>query len=158
VPSYNLAFLPHFRSMSADAFQALADSKPLRREFLLKMGRTGFSPAEMDDAERRLRRAVLRLADEIGDSGGPWLLGAQITLADVAIMPVIVRLADLRLDHSGPTGRRWRAGSRRSRPTPPSARPTTRARCSPRSIRICARSWRADRADPRCARDPATQE
>ena len=110
VPSYNLAFLPHFRSMSAEAFQALADSKPLRREFLLKMGRTGFSAAEMDEAERRLRRAVLRLADEIGESGGPWLLGARITLADVAIMPVIVRLADLRLDHlwgDRPAVARW---------------------------------------------------
>ena len=41
VPSYNLAFLPHFQSMSEEAFQALADSKPLRREFLLKMGRAG---------------------------------------------------------------------------------------------------------------------
>jgi glutathione S-transferase len=74
------------------------------------MGRTGFSPAEMDDAERRLRRAVLRLADEIGDSGGPWLLGAQITLADVAIMPLIMRLADLRLDHpwaDRPAVARW---------------------------------------------------
>jgi glutathione S-transferase len=32
VPSYNLAFLPHFKGMSEEAFRALADAKPLRRE------------------------------------------------------------------------------------------------------------------------------
>ena len=31
VPSYNLAFLPHFQGMSEEAFRALADAKPLRR-------------------------------------------------------------------------------------------------------------------------------
>jgi glutathione S-transferase len=99
VPSYNLAFLPHFQSMSEEAFQALADSKPLRREFLLKMGRTGFSEADMDEALDRLRRSVARMDDAIRSSGGPWLLGETITLADVEIMPVIVRLADIGLDH-----------------------------------------------------------
>ena len=31
----------------------------------------------------------------IAESGGPWLLGRDITLADVAVMPAIVRMADL---------------------------------------------------------------
>lgn len=97
VPSYNLAFLPHFQSMSEEAFRALADAKPLRREFLLKMGRTGFPAAEMNEALDRLRRAVVRMDDELRRSGGPWLLGERITLADIAIMPVIVRLDDIRL-------------------------------------------------------------
>ncbi|MGH6899425.1 MAG: glutathione S-transferase family protein [Geminicoccaceae bacterium] len=99
VPSYNLAFLPHFQSMSEEAFRALADAKPLRREFLLKMGRSGFSEADMSEALERLRRAVVRMDDAIRQSGGPWLLGARLTLADVAIMPVIVRMNDIRLAH-----------------------------------------------------------
>ena len=33
----------------------------------------------------------------IAGSGGPWLLGTAITLADVAVMPAIVRMADLGL-------------------------------------------------------------
>jgi glutathione S-transferase len=97
VPSYNLAFLPHFQSMSEEAFLALADAKPLRREFLLKMGRTGFSETDMNEALERLRRSARRMADVLEDSGGPWLLGARISLADVAIMPVIVRMHDIRL-------------------------------------------------------------
>lgn len=99
VPSYNLAFLPHFQSMSADEFQALADSKPLRREFLMKMGRTGFPQKDMDEALGRLLRGVERMADWLNQSGGPWLMGEHITLADISIMPVIVRMDDINLDH-----------------------------------------------------------
>lgn len=99
VPSYNLAFLPHFQAMSAAEFQALADSKPLRREFLMKMGRTGFPQAEMDEAMGRLQRGVDRMNQWIGDSGGPWLMGADMTLADIAVMPVIVRMADINLEY-----------------------------------------------------------
>jgi glutathione S-transferase len=99
VPSYNLAFLPHFRSMSEEAFQALADSKPLRREFLLKMGRTGFPKQEMDEALGRLRRAVLRMGEWLEAGGGPWLMGSVLTSVDVAVMPVIVRMDDINLSH-----------------------------------------------------------
>jgi glutathione S-transferase len=99
VPSYNLAFLPHFQSMSEEAFRALADAKPLRREFLLKMGRSGFPESDMNEALERLRRAAVRMDEAIRQSGGPWLLGARITLADVAIMPVVVRMNDIRLAH-----------------------------------------------------------
>ena len=98
IPSYNLAFLPHFQTMSEQEFQELADSKPLRREFLLKMGRTGFPKADMDEALGRLQRGVNRLADWLSASGGPWVMGADLTLVDIAIMPVIVRMADINLD------------------------------------------------------------
>ena len=110
VPSYNLAFLPHFQTMSEEAFVALANSKPLRKEFLLSMGRTGFPQKEMDQALDRLSRAVTRMDDWICESGGPWLMGARITLADIAIMPVIVRMDDINL-HSTWAGKpalaRW---------------------------------------------------
>lgn len=97
IPSYNLAFLPHFRAMSEREFQALADSKPLRREFLLKMGRTGFPEAEMDEAMRRLARTIERMDKDIADSGGPFLLGKDPSLADISVMPSIVRMDDIRL-------------------------------------------------------------
>ena len=99
IPSYNLAFLPHFKAMSEEEFQALADSKPLRREFLLKMGRTGFPRKDMDEATGRLRRGIERMAEWIVQSRGPWLMGQSLTLADIAIMPVIVRMDDIALSH-----------------------------------------------------------
>jgi len=36
---------------------------------------------------------------ELEKSGGPWFLGHELTIADIAMMPVIVRLDDLNLDH-----------------------------------------------------------
>ena len=95
VPTFNFAFLPSFQKMSREAFLAMAESKPLRKEFMMKMGQTGFPKAEMDDALNRLRRSYERMQAEITRSGGPWLLGRAITLADIAIMPALVRMDDL---------------------------------------------------------------
>lgn len=96
VPSYNLAFLPRLQKMTKEEFLAFAESKPLRKEFMLAMGQTGFPQKEMDASMDRLRRTVVRMDAEIETSGGPWLLGPEISLADVSVMPVIVRLADLK--------------------------------------------------------------
>src|SRR5258707_7240749 len=98
VPPFNLAFLPRFAAMSEQEFAAFAESKPLRKEFMLAMGRTGFPDAEMKAALDRLGRTLIRMDHEIAKSGGPWLLGAHATLADICVMPAIVRMADLGLD------------------------------------------------------------
>ncbi len=42
VPTFNLAFLPSFQKLGREEFVAFAESKPLRREFMLAMGQTGF--------------------------------------------------------------------------------------------------------------------
>ncbi len=99
IPSYNLAFLPHFQAMTEDEFQDLCDSKPLRREFLMRMGRTGFPKADMDEAMGRLRRGLERAGLWLEENGGPWLLGSRISLVDLALMPVVVRMEDINLDH-----------------------------------------------------------
>lgn len=97
VPSYNLAFLPHFQAMSEKEFQDLCDSKPLRREFLMKMGRTGFPDKDMDEALGCLQRGIDRMAQYLENSGGPWLYGDTMSLSDLAIMPVVVRMDDINL-------------------------------------------------------------
>jgi glutathione S-transferase len=98
VPTFNLAFLPRFAAMSEEEFVAFAESKPLRKEFMLKMGRGGFPEKDMNEALDRLARTLERMESWIQSSGGPWLQGARPTLADVAVMPAIVRMADLGLD------------------------------------------------------------
>ena len=99
VPTFNLAFLPRFAAMSEEEFLAFAESKPLRKEFMLAMGRTGFPQKDMDAALERMLRSYARMDAAIEESGGPWLLGKDITLADVAVMPALVRMADLGLDN-----------------------------------------------------------
>jgi glutathione S-transferase len=98
VPTFNLAFLPRFAAMSEEEFVAFAESKPLRKEFMLAMGRKGFAEKEMNSALDRLARTLVRMEGAIHARGGPWLMGARPTLADVAVMPAIVRMADLGLD------------------------------------------------------------
>jgi glutathione S-transferase len=98
VPTFNIAFLPRFQAMSKDEFIAFANSKPLRKEFMLRMGQTGFPEAEMNEALGRLQRSIDRMDEAIRETGGPWLMGRNLTLADIAVMPVVVRLADLGLD------------------------------------------------------------
>ena len=83
VPTFNLAFQPRFAKMSEEEFLAFAESKPLRREFMLAMGRKGFPQKDMDAALARLRRTYERMDAEIEKSGGPWLLGREISLADI---------------------------------------------------------------------------
>lgn len=93
VPSYNQVFLRHFQSMSEEEFIAFGESKPLRKDFFLKMGRTGYSEAEMQQAEGRLRMSIERIESAL-EKAGPWLLG-EYSLADICILPVVVRLNDI---------------------------------------------------------------
>ena len=95
IPSYNMAFLPHFQDLSVKEFIALAESKPLRKDFLLKMGRTGFSEKDMNDSTAKIDATCNRMEVWLGESGGPFLLGKAISYADICIMPVIVRMQDL---------------------------------------------------------------
>jgi glutathione S-transferase len=97
VPTFNLAFLPRFARMTEEEFVAFAESKPLRKEFMLAMGRKGFPDSEMNAALDRMRRTYERMEDSVAASGGPFLQGLRPTLADIALMPAIVRIDDLGL-------------------------------------------------------------
>ena len=93
VPSYNRVFLRHFQSMSDEEFRAFGESKPLRKDFFLKMGRTGYGEEEIRQAEGRLAMTVERMEEQLRD-GRFWLLG-DYSLADICIIPVIVRMNDI---------------------------------------------------------------
>ncbi|MEH6473598.1 MAG: glutathione S-transferase family protein [Halopseudomonas sp.] len=95
-PSYNNFFSRHFEKMSDEEFQAFADAKPLRRNFFMKMGRTGFGEAEMNAAMHSLQLTVERMEKEL--EVGPWLLGEAFSLADICVVPVLARLEDIGLD------------------------------------------------------------
>src|SRR6476660_5205353 len=69
VPTFNLAFLPRFQAMSEGEFVAFAESKPLRKEFMLSMGRQGFPEKEMNAALDRMRRTYVRMSRSIEASG-----------------------------------------------------------------------------------------
>ena len=94
-PSFNNYFVIAFSHLNDEQFRALAESRPLRRDFYLKMGRTGFAQTEVDAALRRLRETLERMERSLQRS--QWLAHDAFTLADVSIMPTVVRLEDLGL-------------------------------------------------------------
>ena len=93
VPSYNRVFLRHFQQMTDEEFIAFGESKPLRKDFFLKMGRNGYSDEEMRQAEGRLQMTIDRMEARL-QAGGPWLLG-EYSLADICYIPVMMRLNDI---------------------------------------------------------------
>lgn len=95
VPSYNNVFLRNFQNMTDEEFQAMGEAKPLRKQFFLKMGKTGYPPEEVSQAHERLQLTVNRM--EAALKNGPWLLGEEYSLADICVVPVFARMNDIGL-------------------------------------------------------------
>jgi glutathione S-transferase len=96
-PSFNAFFVPRWRGMSREQFEAFARTMPLRRDFYLKMGPEGFPKEEIDAALQRLRDTLERMEHALEKT--LWLAHDDFTLADVSIMPSVVRMEDLALEH-----------------------------------------------------------
>jgi len=90
--SFNTFFVPIWSKMTEQEFFEYTERLPLRKHFYRKMGRTGFSEADLQEAMEKLLQALNRMEDAL--QNGPWILGEQYTLADVALTPTIVRLED----------------------------------------------------------------
>jgi len=96
VPSFNRAFLKSWQAMGDEAFSAMTDRMPLRRQFYRQMGLQGFSEQVYADSLNRLRQTLERVSTRLAD-GRPWLVGKAYTIADIVLVPSIVRMVDLGL-------------------------------------------------------------
>jgi glutathione S-transferase len=96
-PSFNAHFVRITASMSDEQFAAHVSRMPLRKHFYQRMGRTGFPKSEVDAALDRLRQTAERMQAALGKT--EWLADDQYTLADISIVPTIVRMEDLGLSH-----------------------------------------------------------
>ena len=67
----------------------------MRKYFYRRMGRTGFSDQDVKDALEQLRQTLERMEDSLKD--GDWLVDDAFSLADISVMPTIVRMEDLGL-------------------------------------------------------------
>ena len=94
VPSFNMGFLPRFAGLDRARFEAeQADIRPIRKHFYRRMGTSGFKRAEVEAALQQISNTCARMDTALAH--GPWLLGAQYTLADIVVTPSIDRMADL---------------------------------------------------------------
>jgi len=116
VPSYNFAFLPHFRDMPEADFIALAESKPLRRNFCCPWGAAA-SPRRDEQGPGAAPSSDGAHVRDAACKRRTLVVGSELTLADIAIMPVLVRMADLGL------GTHWEHLPRSPGCSPPAARP-----------------------------------
>ena len=96
-PSFNRVLIHAFRKLAKDKFVTAAKSRPLRKDFYLRMGQKGFDDAEIAKAMEGIRNTIDRMENALTDYG-PWLLGAKYTLADICIAPLIDRMEDLGME------------------------------------------------------------
>lgn len=104
VPSYNRYIRHKWQAMSQEDFDRLVERRTVRRHFYQSMGREGSSVEEENAAIDKLRETVRRMERAL--ESGPWIMGGQFTLADVGLIPTIVRMADIGL------GDLWEKNSR----------------------------------------------
>lgn len=96
-PSFNRVLIHSFRKLPEEKFEKAARSRPLRKHFYLRMGQQGFGEADIAKAIDDIRNTVERMEGVLADAG-PWLMGAQYTLADICVAPLIDRMEDLGLE------------------------------------------------------------
>jgi glutathione S-transferase len=99
VPSFNQYLSKRFDKLTQEQFDTFVDNHPIRKQFYKKMRKEqGFDDRETELALDRLRQTVARMESGLKASGGPWLMGDRLTLADYCIFPTLERMRDLGLD------------------------------------------------------------
>lgn len=99
-PSFQFGgLLLKFQNMSDEEFDEKTRKRPLKAAFYKKMNKnTGFAGAELDQAYNDFRKTAARMDRMFQENGGPWLLGGQFTLADIAVAPLLDRQEDIGLE------------------------------------------------------------
>ena len=98
-PSFNALFSKAIKGSRSEAdYEAMTARMPVRKHFYRQMGDDGFPQAVVDDSLDRLRSCLTRVARTLGD-GRPFILGEAYTIADVVLIPSVVRMTDLGLAH-----------------------------------------------------------
>ncbi len=100
IPSFQFGgLLKKFSAMSDKKFFNLINKRPLKADFYLSFDKnTGFKQQQIFDSFAVISRTVKRMDEMLKKFGGPWLMGDDYTLADMAVLPLIDRMQDLGLD------------------------------------------------------------
>ena len=97
VPSFN-GYIAHlWKHVPQDQYEAQVEKRTVRRHFYRAMGRDGSSAEKEQESVEMLRETVVRMDAAL--SHGPWIVGDDFTLADIALTPTIVRMSDIGLGH-----------------------------------------------------------
>ena len=99
-PSFQFGgLLRKFTAMTDEKFKSLVKKRPLKAEFYHSFDKnTGFSDAQIFTSFDVISRTIKRMDEMLQKFEGPWLMGAEYSLADMAVLPLIDRIQDLGLD------------------------------------------------------------
>ena len=95
VPSYNRYIRHKWKDLPQEEFERLIDKRTVRKQFYRAMGREGSDAQAEEAAIDQLREMVRRMERSLAK--GRWIMGPQFTLADVGLLPTIVRMTDIGL-------------------------------------------------------------
>ncbi len=100
-PSFQYGgLLLKFQTMSDEEFAEKTRKRPVKAAFYEKMDKqTGFAADELEKAFGDIRNTAARMGRMLAEDGGPWLTGEQLTLADIAVAPLLDRMEDLGLEY-----------------------------------------------------------
>jgi glutathione S-transferase len=95
VPSYNRYIRHKWQAMPQEQFDALVEKRTVRKHFYRNMGRDGSDSEVERQSIERLGETIARMDRALAQ--GPWMVGDQFTLADIALIPTLVRMSDIGL-------------------------------------------------------------
>jgi len=98
VPSFNKLFKKTITAFSDEAHENMLERMPLRKQMYKEFGKDGFDEAKYDGSMERLTKTMQRVA-KVLDTGQDWLVGNQYSIADIVLLPTVVRMVDLHLTH-----------------------------------------------------------
>ena len=78
-----------------------------RRALWRRMARDPFTREEIEAGLEILEDLTRRIDAYLESSGGPWLFGDRLTLADIAVAPYVVRFEEERPGRMGPAAGEW---------------------------------------------------
>jgi glutathione S-transferase len=88
-----------FQRMTEAEFAEKMNRRPVKSAFYARMSRAdGFPDDVLREAFTDLRRSVARMDRMLAEAGGPFLMRGGLSLADLAVAPLIDRLEDLGLE------------------------------------------------------------
>lgn len=93
-PSFNTLFVEKINQIPEEESRRRQDKMPLRKHFYRKLDREGFSDEVISESTDRLNACLDRVERALKE-GGAFLLGKQMTLADIVLLPSVVRMEDL---------------------------------------------------------------
>jgi len=100
-PTYVKYILPKLKNRwGEDELRKQADRRPI--DFYKDVHGRGIrgeiSPEEIERCDKSIEEILDRMEAMIAESGGPWLLGERLTLADIVVAPYFFRLLALGRD------------------------------------------------------------